>query len=183
MDLDRLAPDSGNFVFELGDSSRVASFVNLGTPQWTVLATSSVDEFSGPFLRTSRLQLMLVVLVTAAVLVAFVLMTGRATRSLQKLTQAADAVAVGDYSPPLPPAGSDEVGRLSAAFAVMVGRVEETLHRIRESMHMAAIGQFASRLSHEIRNPLTSIKLNLQRLERHAAKGRMSDRSIGRRFS
>jgi len=178
VNLDRLARDSGSFTFEIGDSNRVASFVNLKTPQWTVLATSSVDEFSGPFSRNSRLQLVLVVLVTATVLVAFVLMTGRATRSLQKLTQAADAVAVGDYSPPLPPAGTDEVGRLSAAFAIMVDRVEETLNRIRESRHMAAIGQFASRLSHEIRNPLTSIKLNLQRLERHAAKGRIADECL-----
>jgi len=178
MDLDRLARDSGSFVFEVSDSNRVASFVNLATPQWTVLATSSVNEFSGPFSRNSRLQLVLVVLVTAVVLLAFILMTGRATRSLQKLTQAADAVAVGNYSPPLPPAGTDEVGRLSAAFAVMVDQVEETLRRIRESRHMAAIGQFASRLSHEIRNPLTSIKLNLQRLERHAAKGRIADECL-----
>ncbi|KPK76544.1 MAG: hypothetical protein AMS25_17325 [Gemmatimonas sp. SM23_52] len=44
---------------------------------------------------------------------------------------------------------------------------------------MAAVGQFASRLSHEIRNPLTSIKLNLQRLERHAAAGRMPDECVG----
>ncbi len=175
----RLAQDSGSFVFAVADSARVASFVSLETPPWTVLATSSVDEFSGSFYRTSRLQLILVVLVAAAVFFAFVLMTGRATRSLQQLTEAADAVAGGDYSPSLPAAGSDEVGRLSGAFAVMVDRVDETLRRIRESRHMAAIGQFASRLSHEIRNPLTSIKLNLQRLERHAAAGRMPEECVG----
>ncbi|MGD2155175.1 MAG: ATP-binding protein, partial [Gemmatimonadales bacterium] len=99
--------------------------------------------------------------------------------SLERLTEAADAVAAGDYSPALPASGSDEVGRLSAAFTVMVERVDETLRRIRESRHMAAVGQFASRLSHEIRNPLTSIKLNLQRLERHAAAGRMPDECVG----
>jgi signal transduction histidine kinase len=118
-------------------------------------------------------------MVTAAVFLAFALMTGRATRSLQQLTEAADAVAAGDYAPSLPPAGSDEVGRLSGAFGVMVDRVDETLRRIRESRHMAAIGQFASRLSHEIRNPLTSIKLNLQRLERHASAGRMPEECVG----
>ena len=179
VDPQRLTQDSGSFVFALADSARVASFVNLETPPWTVLATSSVDEFSGSFYRTSRLQLILVVLVAAVVFLAFVLMTGRATRSLQQLTEAADAVAAGDYAPSLPPAGSDEVGRLSGAFAVMVDRVDETLRRIRESRHMAAVGQFASSLSHEIRNPLTSIKLNLQRLERHAAAGRMPDECVG----
>jgi signal transduction histidine kinase len=179
VDPGRLAGDSGSIVFSVADSTRVASFVNLETPPWTVLATGSVDEFSGPFYRTSRLNLVLVVMVTAAVFLAFALMTGRATRSLQQLTEAADAVAAGDYAPSLPPAGSDEVGRLSGAFGVMVDRVDETLRRIRESRHMAAIGQFASRLSHEIRNPLTSIKLNLQRLERHASAGRMPEECVG----
>ncbi len=178
-DASLLAGDSGNVVFDLGDSTRVASFVNLETPPWTVIATSAVDEFSGPFARTRRVQLALFLLVTAAVFLAFLLLTGRATRSLEKLTDAADAVAAGDYAPSLPPAGSDEVGRLSAAFTVMVDRVDETLRRIRESRHMAAVGGFAARLSHEIRNPLTSIKLNLQRLERHAAAGRLPDECAG----
>jgi signal transduction histidine kinase len=179
LDASRLARDSGNVVFDVVDSTRVASFVNLETPPWTVLATSAVDEFSGPFARTRRVQLALFVLVTAAVFLAFLLLTGRAMRSLEQLTEAADAVAAGDYSPALPPGGRDEVGRLSAAFTVMVERVDETLRRIRQSRHMAAVGQFAARLSHEIRNPLTSIKLNLQRLERHAAAGRMPDECVG----
>jgi len=47
---------------------------------------------------------------------------------------------------------------------------------------MAVIGQFASQLSHEIRNPLTSIKLNLQGLDRGVRKGSIPneyERSIG----
>jgi len=47
---------------------------------------------------------------------------------------------------------------------------------------MAVIGQFASQLSHEIRNPLTSIKLNLQGLDRDVRSGRIPkeyERSIG----
>jgi signal transduction histidine kinase len=44
---------------------------------------------------------------------------------------------------------------------------------------MAVIGQFASRLSHEIRNPLTSVKLNLQRIERHAERGGLPDECLG----
>ncbi len=179
VDLERLLHDSGSFVFRVADSPRVASFVHLETPGWTVLSTAAVDEFAGPFSRTRRLQLLIVALVTATVFLAFRLMTGRATRSLESLTQAADAVAGGDYSPPLPPAGSDEVGRLSAAFGVMAGRVEDTLRRIQESRHMAIIGEFTSRLSHEIRNPLTSVKLNLQRIERHAAQGRLPEECLG----
>jgi len=179
IDSERLGRNSGSFVFHLSDSIRVASFATLETAQWTVLATTAVEEFSGPFTRTRRLFLIIVGLVTVAVSLAFLVMTGRATRSLESLTRAADAVAAGDYSPPLPPAGADEVGRLSAAFGTMTRRVEETLRRIQESRHMAVLGEFTSRLSHEVRNPLTSVKLNLQRIERHAARGRLPEECLG----
>jgi HAMP domain-containing protein len=105
VDPGRLAADSGSIVFEMLDSVRVASFVNLDTPPWTVVATSAVDEFAGPFARMRRLQLAILAVVTVVVLLAFLLLTGRATRSLAKLTEAADAVAAGDYAPSLPPAG------------------------------------------------------------------------------
>jgi signal transduction histidine kinase len=174
-----LARERGSFVFRAGDSAHVASFVTMDSPPWTVISAAALEEFSGPFARMRRLHLIVVGLVTAAVFFAFLLMTARATRSLRDLTRAADAVAAGDYSPPLPPSGRDEVGRLSAAFGVMAGRVEETLRRIQESRHMAVIGEFTSRLSHEVRNPLTSVKLNLQRIERHAAKGKLPDECLG----
>jgi signal transduction histidine kinase len=38
---------------------------------------------------------------------------------------------------------------------------------------MAAVGEFAAQISHEIRNPLTSIKLNLQKMERAKRAGRL----------
>lgn len=44
---------------------------------------------------------------------------------------------------------------------------------------MAVIGEFTSRLSHEIRNPLTSVKLNLQRIERHARRGTLPEECLG----
>jgi len=161
-----LSGDTGSFPYAEEETHRIASFVSLPVPQWTVVASASVDEFAAPFARTRALNLLLVLGVAVVISVAFLLVTSRMTRSLGELTTAADRVAAGHFSPPLPPAGSDEIGRLSAAFGIMANQVGETLKRIRESRHMAAVGEFASQLSHEIRNPLTSVKLNLQRLER-----------------
>ena len=155
------------------DTTRIAAVVALTSPPWTVVASSAVGEFAGPFVSTRLVNLSLVLLVTLAVSLAFVVLTGRATRSLGALTRAADELSAGNFAPPLPPAGRDEVGRLSAAFGLMVGKVRETLHQIEASRHMVVVGRFAAQLSHEIRNPLTSVKLNLQSLQRDVAAGRI----------
>lgn len=157
------------------DSTRVAAVVALASPPWTVIVSSAADEFAAPFVTTRLVNLSLVLLITLAVSLAFVMLTGRATRSLEALTRAADDVGAGNFAPPLPVAGRDEVGRLSAAFALMIGKVREMLHQIEASRHMVVVGQFAAQLSHEIRNPLTSVKLNLQSLQRDVVAGHIPE--------
>jgi two-component system sensor histidine kinase AtoS len=107
----------------------------------------------------------------------FVQLLRRATRSLEELTRAADAVGAGNLAPELPLAGRDEVGRLSAAFDVMTRRLREMISQVESSRQLAILGEFASQLAHEIRNPLTSIKLNLQGLARDARSGDVSETS------
>jgi two-component system sensor histidine kinase HydH len=57
----------------------------------------------------------------------------------------------------------------------MVGKIREMVSQIESSRQMAVLGEFAAHLSHEIRNPLTSIKLNLQKLERESLEGRLPE--------
>lgn len=174
-----LSDESGNFAYREENTLRVASFATLATPPWTIVVSASVAEFAPPFARTRSINLLIVVLAAVAISVAFLLVTRRLTHSLGVLTAAADQVAQGDFAPQLPPRGGDEVGRLATAFALMVQQVRDMVRRIQESRHMAAIGQFASQLSHEIRNPLTSIKLNLQGLEREVEAGRIPNQYAG----
>jgi len=54
-----------------------------------------------------------------------------------------------------------------------VGKVRESLQAMESSRQMAAVGAFASQISHEIRNPLTSLQLNLQGLQRDVERGRI----------
>lgn len=169
VDTARLSRPHGTLGYREADTTRVAAFVSLADPPWTVISSGAAEEFSAPFVRARAVDLVLVLLVATAVAAGSIALTRRATRSLEALTAAADEVGAGNLAPELPAAGRDEVGRLSGAFGLMVGRVREMLREIETRRHMAAVGEFASQLSHEIRNPLTSIKLNLQRLERDVA--------------
>jgi signal transduction histidine kinase len=163
--------ERGTFTYRERDTLRVAAFASLADPPVTIVASGSLNEFSAPFTQMRARNLLVVLVVAAAVAAAFTLMTRRETRSLLALTAAADQVGAGNFTPELPEPASGEVGRLSAAFDLMVAKVRETLKQVEASRHMAVVGEFASQVSHEIRNPLTSLKLNLQSLERDARSG------------
>lgn len=167
-----LGQDRGQFGYRDGASDRVASFVSLSDPAWTLVATASVEEFAGPFRNLGYLYLAGVLLVIGLVSITFAALTTRATRTLRELTVAADEVGAGNFEPVLPSGGTGELGRLSEAFGLMAGKIRRTLRDVESSRRMAAVGEFAARISHEIRNPLTSIKLNLQGLERQGESRR-----------
>jgi two-component system, NtrC family, sensor histidine kinase HydH len=59
--------------------------------------------------------------------------------------------------------------RLAGKTATVVQELQETRQHAERSGHFAAIGQFAAGLAHELRNPLTSIKLLVQSAEERQA--------------
>jgi signal transduction histidine kinase len=160
--------------FRDGDSTRVATVLPLAVPTWTVLVAGTVDEFAGPFVRLRTTTLTFVALVGLVASIGFLVVLWRATASLRILTAAADEVGRGNFEPRLPNTANDEVGRLARAFALMTGRVREMMAQVERGRQMAAVGEFANEIAHEIRNPLTSIKLNLQALERGARQGQVA---------
>jgi len=84
------------------------------------------------------------------------------TRSLGSLASAADAVARGELEHALQSPGDDEIGRVAAAFNLMTANLRRTLRQLADRQALAAVGEFAASLSHEIRNALTSIRLDMQ---------------------
>ncbi len=162
--------------FAVGDSAltTIAGVVNLGSPAFSIISLASMQEFSPAFVRIGRASLLMVAAVALTATLAFLLALWRVTRSLSTLTLAAVEVGRGNLKPALPAAGNDEVGVLAREFGHMTARVQTMMAEIEQSRQMAAVGAFASEISHEIRNPLTAIKLNLQKLERAAALGQMA---------
>jgi signal transduction histidine kinase len=171
-----LDPDSR----ERADSGYVTTTANVGEDGLAIVAAAAIGEFSGPLDRLRATSLFLGLVVTGGLALAFPLVAGFVTRSLETLTQAADQVGRGNFDPALPPPGEDEVGRLSASFRRMSEQVRDMMRQLEQSRQMAAIGAFSAQIAHEIRNPLTAIKLNLQSIERDVRDGRVDEASLGR---
>jgi signal transduction histidine kinase len=144
-------------------------------PEWAVAVALDHAMWAAPFVvaRTQYLAIMIVIMILA------LLFTMRMIRNdMQRLTaisRAADAIGHGRLDVWLPPPTGDEVGRLSLALGQMVNRLGSTMRQMEINAGMAAVGEMATYLSHEIRNPLSSIRLNLQMLQRDLRGGRAPD--------
>jgi signal transduction histidine kinase len=121
-----------------------------------------------PFAQAARRGAVALLLVAAAATGLGTLLTRRITRPLEHLADAADAVARGDLAAAVPEAGPDEIRRVAGAFNTMTDNLRRTLQELSRRESLAAVGEFAASLAHEVRNPLTAIRLDLERARRHA---------------
>lgn len=99
------------------------------------------------------------------------LFTRHITRPLQELTAGTVRISKGDFSQPIPIRSRDEIGELAQRFNEMTQqlqlarqKMEEAQRKLIQAEKLASIGRIAATIAHEIRNPLTSVKLNLQKV-------------------
>jgi len=164
-------------VFEIeheGDALEAVS-VPVGEMPWVVVMATQPEEFTSPYAKMQKAYVGLVLFIALGAGGAFLILAQHFMGSLQELTLAAEKIGDGDLSPWLPPPSNDEVGRLAAAFSRMLERLKATMRQSQSAWQAAAVGGVASQLSHEIRNPLSSIRLNLQSVEREVRAGRVPD--------
>jgi len=95
----------------------------------------------------------------------------RITRPLNRLVEGTVRIAKGDFSQAMVDTSGDEVGDLARSFNEMIRqllharqRMEEANRKLVQHEKLASIGRMAATIAHEIRNPLTSAKLNIQKV-------------------
>jgi signal transduction histidine kinase len=131
-------------------------------PPLELLMAAPLEPFQRPFLQAARTGTLALLAVAAASLLLVTLLTGRMTLSLRRLEQASDAVAGGDLTRRVPEGGGREIAHVAAAFNAMTDRLRATLRRLASRESLAAVGEFAAALAHEVRNPLSSVRIDLQ---------------------
>jgi len=116
---------------------------------------------------------LLAALLGAALSFALSLLVGRALSApIDRLSLAAAAVGAGDLEVRLPEERPDEFGGLYRSFNRMVQRLRRARSAEVRTARVLAWGEMARQVAHEIKNPLTPIKLSVQHLRRAYRDGR-----------
>ncbi len=105
--------------------------------------------------------------------------SARALRPVATLIEGVSRIGQGDYSAELGVRGDDEISVLAREFDQMARSLREREAQLKEKQEalvraeqLAAVGRISAQVTHEIRNPLSSIGLNVELLDEEFAKAR-----------
>ncbi len=118
------------------------------------------NEISNLLVAVINFTLLLVVITMSL----SVFISGRLTAPLSMLSEGLASVELGKKSEHLFYRGSDEIGELVRQYNRMVEELEESARKLANSEREYAWREMAKQIAHEIKNPLTPMKLNVQQL-------------------
>ena len=124
------------------------------------------------FAQNDELNLDIIIMVVITVNIAIVMMVlafilsglvaERVTRPLQMLNDKLKKMHVGGKNEKIVYNHADEVGRLVEEYNNMVDKLDESIVQLAKSERESAWREMARQIAHEIKNPLTPMKLNIQ---------------------
>jgi two-component system, NtrC family, nitrogen regulation sensor histidine kinase NtrY len=131
------------------------------------------NEFLKPYFRTDvglLLLFIVILIVLISISVSYFLSRGIAKPVLE-LAEAAGHVASGDFLISLKRDAPDELALLYRSFNKMVQQLDESKKAMYHAQKIEAWMEVARRLVHEIKNPLTPIRLSAERIQNRYKEG------------
>ncbi len=167
--------------FVVLDSARMLRVSDtLTSPPLIAGLAAPLAPYVAPFAGAARRGLAVLMLVALGALILAALFAARAAGALRRVADAADAVTAGDLQRSVSWSGRDEIGRLATAFNTMTDSLRRTLGELAERRALAAVGEFAASLSHEVRNALTAVRIDLQHAQRRLPDDGKEQELVGR---
>jgi signal transduction histidine kinase len=178
----RLTPevDRGRERFSADNDDWLAVHRAVADAGLTVTLAAPLRAYVTPFERAAQNGMIILSVVALLALAVSVWLTTRLTRSLARLAVAADAVAAGDLEHRVNVDERDETGRVALAFNSMIESLRTTLAELSKRQALAAVGEYSAALTHEMRNGLTTVRVDLQSAQEKAQSGAPEHRLIAR---
>lgn len=104
----------------------------------------------------------LIVIIVLLILVIY--LTDRISKPILRLQYATEKIAKGESNADLKVDRKDEIGNLINSFNKMTRELESSKEKLKKAEREAAWRDIARRVAHEIKNPLTPMKLSIEHL-------------------
>jgi signal transduction histidine kinase len=147
--------------------------INRLVTQWFKEVKNSVTKLMSELQQEEeKASLLAIIFGALAAALGFIVIVG-AILTLRPLAQLRDGVrrvARGEYGERVAVEGTTEIAELAADFNAMAAAIDERQQELVRSERLAAVGKMASIITHEVRNPLSSIALNTELLAEEIAK-------------
>ncbi len=164
-------------IMESGQALRILEieipiFVSGSSDRWGSIKIGLSLEETRKEMQATRLMLLLIG--TGGLLIGVagaILLAQRITGPLKNLVDATVRISKGKLAQRIEITSQDEIGDLARSFNKMSRqllrtrkKMEEANRKLLQAEKLASIGRISAGIAHEIRNPLTSVKLNIQKL-------------------
>lgn len=107
-------------------------------------------------------QIYILLFIVAALLAYF--LSRYITKSLQTITKRIRNIQLGKHNEPIEWHGTDEIGTLVIEYNRMLSELESSAEKLAQTERESAWREMAQQVAHEIKNPLTPMKLRMQQL-------------------
>ncbi len=144
----------------------IAAYVPLNRMNWGVVIQQPLKE---AFTIAAKMRIQIFLFVTISILLSSIIAyisTRRIVTPVNQLVSGIDRFSAGDLKYRIRTLGNDEVSVLAERFNEMAGKLTVFQEKLKRSERLETLSKMASVLSHEIRNPLNAMVVNMQVMER-----------------
>ncbi len=158
--------EEGITIFEADGKKMIAAFSPIPELNWGIIIQQTYSEAFDLIHKMRNRVILFSGLTLLLALFLAVFSMKRITQPLDVLVQGVREYARGNLGHRIQLTRRDEIAELAKEFNAMAESLNKNQRKLRRVERLAALSRFASFVSHEIRNPLNAMNINMQILRR-----------------
>lgn len=148
----------------------IAAYAAIPEEKWgAVIQQPASEAFASARLLRLQIFLLMIGSIIGAAIIATVY-TRQIVKPVNQLIHGIEQIAQGDLGHRISRRGRDELSTLALHFNAMAAKLLKSQQRLKRTERLEVLNKLASVLSHEIRNPLNSMVINMQLMRREFRK-------------
>lgn len=127
-------------------------------------ALPSAKKYMDQILQTISFLILLYLVIFGLFIVGGILISKEIMRPIHQFRKGLQRISAGQLDSVIPVTSKDEIGELANSYNLMVYKLKDLQQELAESERQIAWTEMARQVAHEIKNPLTPMKLSIQHL-------------------